>query len=857
MPSPEPDHRDEESVTKLLSALLRGREDARARHEAGASGIDVTRRLSDTVDRVLSAIFDAVLARRPGRNRRAPRLTVVATGGYGRRRLSPHSDIDIAFVVGEEDDPVLDQMVKDMFFLITAVFTEGAGLRVTYAYRTVLDLEDLDTQSQTALLDARCVAGDKSLFYHFREEMMQNIRPAVFVWHKLHERADALKTYGDSVYLVEPNVKMGAGGLRDLHTAEWLAKATMGTGFDDPWGRLRAIGLIEEDEFHAITAGREFLLRVRNGIQWAAGRLTDDLTADVQPALAATFGYADSPRLTAVAAMMADYYRHAATIQRISRKVEAKRLKQPLRLDAGLVLKDAQISATDLMLLEKDPAAALRIIQLAQEYDFPLSPEANELIGDFAARGEVTLDDQDSRRVFLQILRRPANVYAALRRMADLGLLPRVLPGYGSLLRLLPDQPARAHTVGEHSLHVVRELERMRSETERTIYPEVFTALDRPAVLTLAALLHDIGEVEGSDDPAAAGVERARAIGEALGLDEEGLDKLAFLVRYYDLMPRLTRGRDPEQPETVAELARVITNPAWLGPLFLLACADLRALGAETWIHVQLEFLMRLYLRTEHALSRGAASDVPEDTGVDVARVREVLGPEEVSEEEVRTFCDAMPASYLLHTGPETIARHIALMERQNSGPAIDFQSEHPRPWTVITVAAPDSPGLLADIAGVLYAHDVNVHAARLFTRAGAPAAALDELWVESRNQPLSARQERDLGRDLRAVLSGDLSLPALLEREGREPATPASGITGRIHNDASETFSVVEVEMADEKGLLYRLASTMTALGWHISHARVVTTAGEARDTFYVTDAAGDKLDADEAPLGGAVAGA
>jgi [protein-PII] uridylyltransferase len=728
---------------------------------------------------------------------------------------------------------------------MSQVFAEGAGLSVTYAYRTLRDLEEMDTKSQTALLDARWVTGDRGLFYHFREEMTRNIEPAIFVWHKLNERLDALREFGDSVYLVEPNVKMGAGGLRDLHTAEWLAKATMGTGFDDPWGRLRAIGLIEEDEFHAITAGREFLLRMRNGIQWLAGRAQDDMSADIQPLLAAQSGYEDGPKTSAVGQMMSDYYRHAATIQRISRKVAAKCMKHPLRLEVGLVLKGGQITPTDLALVEKDPAAALRVIHLAQGYRFPLSPEVEEVIGDFAARTDVQLDDPESRRVFLQILRRPTRVYFALRHMVDLGLLPRVLPAYGPLLRLLPRGANQAHTVGEHSLRVVRELERMRGETERTIYPEVFASLDRPAVLMLAALLQHVGLVKAGEDDAAAGAEMVAEIGAGLGLDEDGAEMLAFLVGHYDLMPRLTRGRDPEQPETVAEMARVVTNPAWLAPLFLLACADLRALGDETWIHVQLEFLMRLFLRAEHALTRSPdLSAAPEPVETGVGRVREELALRHISDAVVREFCDAMPASYLLHTDLEDIVRHIRILERVKLGPVVDFHDEHPRPWTVMTVAAPDTPGLLADVTGVLYAHEVSVHAARVFTRSGDPPVALDEIWVEAQNHPLGLPLQREVARDIAAVLRGETPVADILARHGKESAQMAPARTVHLHNDASEAYTVAEIEMSDEKGLLYRLASAMTALGWQIHNARVVTGAGEARDTFYVTGSDGRKID-------------
>ncbi len=837
----------------LVDLLVRGREEVRARHEAGASGIDATRRLSDLVDRLIMAMFRIALERVPAESRRNPEITIAATGGYGRRRLAPFSDIDVTFIVSEEDDPVLDGVAKEVFFLITKVFTDGAGLKVGYAYRTLRDVEEIDTQTQTALLDARWVAGDRALFYRFRDDLIRYIRPAVFVWHKMEERLNALKTHGDSVYLVEPNVKMGAGGLRDLHTAEWLAKATMGMGLEDPWGRLRTIGLIAEDEFHAITAGREFLLRIRNGMHWLAGSELDALTADRQDALAEQLGYRDTPAKPAVQTMMSDYYQHAATIQRISRKVAAKSLKHPLRLDDGLVMKGGQVTPTDLSLMEKDPSAALRVLHLAQQYDFPLSPEVEEIIGDYAARTDEQLDDPDSRRLFLQILRHPKNVYATLRQIADLGVMPRIIPAYGPLLRLLPAEPIHSHTVGEHSLRVVRELERMRDErdSDHAIYRDLFARLDRPEVLMLAALLHDAGKVRGGGRHAEVGAQMVETIGFNLGLDEEGVAMLSFLVLHHDLMSNLARTRDPEQPESAAELSATVKHPDSLGPLYLLSSADLRTFGADTWIHVQLDALTRLFVHTDQTLNRPEpASQTPERIERNVRRVRRALNQRNLPEEAVRAFCEDMPASYMLNTELEKIVRHIHLMERLPSGPVVDFHEERLRPWTVLTVIAPDAPGLLARIAGVLFAHDVNVHSARLFTREGETPVAVDELLVEAHNRPLPEPVQAEIARSLTGVLDGSVSLADILSRRGKEMGPGASVRSMHLHNDLSETFTVAEVEMPDEKGLLYRLASAMTALNWSIHNARIGSRAGEARDVFYVTDANGQKIKADDLDL-------
>lgn len=853
MPASQPTHQSEDPIPALVDLMVRGRADVRSRHEAGASGIETTRRLSDLVDRLIAAMFTLALERVPMPPTHGAEITIAATGGYGRRRLAPFSDIDVTFIVSEEDDPWLDGVAKEMFFLITSVFTQGAGLKVGYAYRTFRDLEDVDGQTQTALLDARLVVGERALFYRFREELIRHIRPAVFVWSKLQERREALNQYGDSVYVVEPNVKMGAGGLRDLHMAEWLAKATMGTGLEDPWGRLRTIGLIQEDEFHAINAGREFMLRLRNAIHWLAGKPLDALTTERQPEVASQLGYADAGKKSAVEQMMDDYYRHAATIQRISRKVPAKATKQPLRLDAGLVIKGGRITATDLALMEKEPSAAIRILHLSQQYGFPLSPEVEEMIGDYAARNEAPMDDPDSRRLFLEVLRHPTGVYATLRQLADLEVLPRIIPAYGPLLRLLPAEPIHNHTVGEHSLRVVRELEKMREERdpENAIYREVFASLERPEVLILAALLHDLGKVRGGGHHAEVGAQMVRTIGYNLGLDEEGDDLLSFLVRHHDLMPTLARTRDPELPETVAKLTETAKTADYLASLFLLCTADLSTLGTDTWIHVQLDFLSRLFIKADRALAQPSTVDpTPEKIRSGVNRLQRELNLRNLPEETVRAFCRDMPASYLLNTDLDSIVRHIQAIDRLSSGPVVDFHEERRKPWTVITVATSDAPGLLAKISGVLYAHDVNVHSARVFTRSSEQAIALDELVVDAYNRPLPPHVQAEIERDLVAVLDGSLSLSDLLARRAKElgPGTAARSV--QIHNDLSETYTVVEVEVPDEKGLLFRLASAMSAMHWSIHNARIGTRSGKARDVFYVTDKHNRKIEADDLDL-------
>ncbi|NMC81581.1 MAG: HD domain-containing protein, partial [Armatimonadetes bacterium] len=481
-------------------------------------------------------------------------------------------------------------------------------------------------------------------------------------------------------------------------------------------------------------------------------------------------------------------------------------------------------------------------------YDFPLSPEVEVMISDFASGAEGALDDIESRRIFLQILRHPHRVYATLKRMADLEVLPRVIPAYQALLRLLPTEAVHQFTVGEHSLRVVEALEQSRAESETTgsIFRQAWNHVNSPEVLMLAALLHDVGKIRRSEHHAEVGAEIARSVAFQLGLEEESIQHLAFLVKNHDLLADFTRLRQPDQPGATAEITEVTKTPERLAMLFLLACADVRTMGNDTGVHVQIENLVQLY-RTITATPPGE-SDQTESEGIQegVRALEESLSVRHLPETAVRSFIAAMPAGYLLNTDVDRIAAHIMAVDRLENEPVVDFREDRRRLWTVMTVIALDAPGLLSKIAGVLFAHDVNVHSARVFTREGERPIALDELVVEAHNKPLTFDVQVAVERDLRRVLAGEVSAADVMAEYGRrlDSCTPVRSV--RLHNDLSESFTVVEIEMPDEKGLVCRLATALTSFGWDIHNARITTRAGTARIVFYVTDVSRRKIETD-----------
>src|SRR5438876_2902748 len=248
-------------------------------NEAAPRGRATCHALADVTDAVIRELFRRALPSR-GRERVRRQLAVVATGSYGRRELCPYSDIDVTFIVAEEEEPLLDAAVRQLFLTVMEVFTQRGQLKVGYAYRTVQDCEQLDHQSQTALLDARLLAGSGELLARFRNELERNIWPGGFVRQKLTERAAVVAKHGDTVYLVEPQIRDGPGGLRDLHVAEWLARVAFEGGEWDPWRRLVRAGAVSREEAAAAGAAREFLLSARNRMHWEAGRPADLLTPD-------------------------------------------------------------------------------------------------------------------------------------------------------------------------------------------------------------------------------------------------------------------------------------------------------------------------------------------------------------------------------------------------------------------------------------------------------------------------------------------------------------------------------------------------------------------------------------------------
>ena len=807
------------------------------------------------VDAVLRRLFELAIER-AGPVGEAPAIVIIATGGYGRRELSPFSDVDVTFVPAREDDPYLNILIKDMFQMVMDVFLYGAKLKVGYAYRLLGDLGRLDHQTQTTLLDARFLCGDKDLFKEFRAEFRAHLLTADFLFQKWAERLSVLAKHGgDQVYGVEPNIKEGAGGLRDIHNAEWMGEVRFHVSQSRLWPTLVEQGVVSEDDGARIKIARDFLHCTRCALHITSGEPRDTLTSEKQEAVATLLRYPDTPDVPAVEAFMRDYFTHTAQARQIARKVITRCLDSDLPLGLGLSSVKRTLEIADTEAAGLDPALPLHVVELAQAYGLAISVALKESIARYLAEHPVPSDPVVAGRVFTRLLAAGRGVGDALDRLEEMGALSWLIPEFGPLMSLIPYDAAHDFTVGAHSLRVVRNLERLKTETRFPEYRRIMGEVAKPETLYLAGLIHDIGKQWPEGAHAETGAVCARRICERLGWDAERLDKVIFLVRQHLLMAETSRLRDLALDETTREFIRHVPDMDALNMLYLLTYADTVAVGEGIWTEVQGRFLSELYSRAEALL---AAAVLTEDGGPPAAyvpdlkrqreRIRKGLSQQNLPQDLVLEHTRNLPAQYLLNTPLEDMYLHIAMIGRLRDTfqPAIDFKSEYGADYTEITLCAYDDPrpGLLAKITGVLYAHDVNLHTAQVFTREASVRIAIDTLWADYRGKPLSTHKRAEVQDSLRHVLLGEIGIGELLQKY-KKPLKEQTIYAARIDENASERFSLLEVSAPDETGVVYRLARAISALDWNIHAARLSVWGSRARDAFYITDINGGKVPA------------
>jgi [protein-PII] uridylyltransferase len=837
----------------------------RAAHVGGASGQQSVQKYAAFMDDFVATLFRLAAADAKGEGAPPTQLVLVALGGYGRGELHPLSDLDLMVVYDGELGPYVQRVTQGLLYALWDL-----GLQVGHAVRSLPDclaMARTDFPSRTSMQQARFLVGDRRLFARFGKVLAENVYQkdfGQFLETTLAERDQRYRKFGGSPYMGEPNVKESAGGLRDLHTAMWLASAKFGTR---TLRELRDKRLITLQEQTATDEALTFLWRVRNELHFLSGHKNDVLSRDVQPQAAKNFGYEGDEMSLGVEKFMRDYYLHARVIHRVSRRLIARcretlahrgavqrRLRQEALAD-GLIVIDEQIhlAHADGRAFREDPIRLMKVFWHCHRLGFELGvdveravEDALELVDDGFRRSA------EARDLFLSICRSWGRVATTLRQMHELGFLGRYLPEWGALTCLVQYDVYHKFTADQHSLLAVENLEALApgQSAESEVIAQVVADVERPELLALGMLLHDIGKGRGHGH-VAKGIPLIEELTARLGLSGDDADKVIFLVAHHLSMSHVAQRRDIDDPKTVEALAELCGTPERLRMLYLLTFADMRAVGPGVMTGWQAQILRELFGRTLRRLT-GGQLETPNRDAV-AARVWEAMH-REGKRGAAMAHLAMLSERYLATTSPQRIACHLHLVERLDEDAIATELFHHPDlDSSELVIATRDVPGLFSLIAGVLAAHGINILSAQIHTRAD--GIAIDTFQVNDPvGEPVTegVRWRRTLD-PLRRVITGEETVEALLAkwRAGRAP----SGAGARppkiaVDNLLSDSYTVVEVKCQDRVGLLYAITRTLSALSLDIASARIATDIDQAYDTFYVTDRQGRRIE-DPAAIG------
>ncbi len=859
----------------LKTALAQGRAEIRRRFEAEGmaedAGLKVGRETCFLMDQLIRTLYDHTTQRVfPLANPSAgEHLALVAVGGYGRGELAPFSDIDLLFLMPYKLTPHGEQVVEFMLYRLWDL-----GLKVGHATRSVDDCirqAKADMTIRTGLLEARFLWGDPQLHQELKRRFRREVATGAgldFVEAKLAERDQRHKRTGNSRYTLEPNIKEGKGGLRDLHTLYWIAKYLYQV---DDVAALLDRGVLNAEEVATFEKAAAFLWTVRCNLHYLAGRAEERLSFDFQPELARRLGYTDHAGASGVERLMKHYFLVAKSVGDLTRifcsAIEAAHQRRPfLRLPSlalpsiglrrreveGFAVEGGRLNLPVPEMFEKAPIDILRLFELAQRRDLDVHPEALRLVTRNLKRVKQLRSDPEANRLFLAMLTSPKGPEITLRRLNEAGVFGRFIPDFGRVVAQMQYDMYHHYTVDEHTIFAIGMLWRIEQGQLKEEAPVASTVVHEVLsrrVLYLAVLLHDIAKGRGGDH-SELGAEVAQRLCPRLGLSDEETEQVAWLVLHHLLMSNTAFKRDIDDPQTIADFAGQVQSLERLRLLLVLTVADIRAVGPKTWNNWKAVLLRELYWRTAEQLSGGHAAAAAETrAAAAVAELRRELAdwrPEEIEAHVARGH----PAYWLAYD-PPALARHARLVRRaeENGEPlAIETRVDPPRGSTEVTVYTADRLGLFSDLAGAIALAGADIVDARIFTLTN--GKALDSFTIQDSG---GAFERPDKLARLAATIEhvivdsagegpSDIAIPqaALPSRFDLFPVAPRV----LIDNRASAAFTVIEVNGRDRKGLLHRLTRAIAGLKLQIASAKVSTFGARAVDVFYVKDQFGLKIE-------------
>jgi [protein-PII] uridylyltransferase len=802
---------------------------------------ELFRQNSEMMDGIVRKTFQKAQSQTPSLS-----VCLMAVGGYGRAELAPHSDIDLLLLYSASKKEDLPPLVEKILYPLWDL-----GLDVSCSSRSInecLKMAQSDLHIKTSLIDGRYLDGEYEFFRNLYDLFMKKV-----LHRKVRKFAEGLakdlslrhQKYEDPAYVLEPNIKEEEGGLRDFQIGRWTIRAKYKT---DRWDSI-----LFPDHSRMLDKSIQFLWGVRNQLHLLSGRRQDDFTFELQEKIAPTLGFPHSTK--GIEEMMRQYHLSTERISNFVHDILERALYEPSlfkktffffqrkKIDENFGMTYGEIHLLNPMIFKKDSTQLMTLFEHYQTYqakmDFRIEEAVMEVLPFIDDRFRAS---EKVNQTFLSILKKGDGVEILLRKMHELGFLSHFIPEFSEIEGKVHYDLYHVHPVDIHSILAVEELRKLRDGHYQKDYPlltSLIREVEKPEILFLATLLHDIGKgMEG--DHSLTGAQIVKAIGERMGLSVEDRDLIGFLVKYHLLMVEIAFRRDLHDEQVILRFANEIKNINQLKMLYLLTFADIKAVGPEAWTSWKNTLLVELFLKTSHFFERDAITGPFLKRDEMIKKLRESLSVEIISE-----YAEHLPDRYLSCYSMEEIAHHIEMARSvEKEFLLVEWEIEK-EAHAKVTVCTKDRYGLFSKMTGSMFLNRLNILEAQIHTWEN--GFALDTFWVEDVTKDIERRLQQ-FRKDLKEILSGNVPLKDFLSKRNesngiKQKVIPRVSGEVKINNQDSDFYTIVEVIGEDRLGILYEVTQALTDHGCDIHFARISTLGNRIVDVFYIQDEWGEKI--------------
>ena len=849
------------------------REDLHERLRNGATGAEIHQTFSDFIDELLIAQFREAIQRGNAEIRTSwQQCCLVATGGYGRRELAPYSDIDVMVLTRGTQINLSEIVSRSVFRGLWDL-----GFQVGHSVRSIAEclmIAETDLPVCTSLLEARFLVGNAQVFQEFEKKFSRRIlkrQSRRFIRDKIQERKQEYAKFGETVFLLEPNIKKSKGGLRDLHVMQWVGHARFGVGTIQ---ELANKGIVTVSDYHVLQDAQEFLWRVRSFLHFEAKRAQDLLTFDDQVRLAKIYGLSDQPNLLAVEQFMQQYFRHTMGLHdQCARFVEqaqeqswferVRRWWPRSLIENNFRVEDNRLTIPPEKLVGvlESPVWLLRLFELSHDQALPIDSKIlNELSQHLTSIPNEQFHTEEVSSLFRGILSRPGRIGKTLEAMHQASLLEKLIPAFARVRGLMQFNQYHKYTVDEHSLLAVKEAERLMEQ--QGLMGEVYRQIPDKDILHLALVLHDLGKGRPGDH-SEIGQNIAHKTADRLGLSQHEREQLAFLVLHHLVMSHTAFRRDLNDPKIILTFTRKMKTVDILKKMFILTIADISAVGPEVMTKWKESLLSELYSRTAESMIDGQQTKTAREQAVLQLAARKTLlesvaargggmaGKDFDWASWVDTQLTQLPDWYITSTPIEQLARHLLAIRNLSEQPTYvegRFNRDLGVSEYALITREQAKPGLFMNVTGVLAALGLEVLNAQIMTLGDGTVLDVFSVNDADNEGPPSDYRLREVSQEIRSVVQEESSVDQVFDRHRRLLFGPQFP-TGRhptevlVHNDVSDSYTVIDVFADDKPGLLYILARTLVQMDLSIHQARIGTRLDQVVDVFYVTNPVGEKI--------------